>query len=179
MERQVICPSCGAATYRAADALATRDTLCHRCSERRLSNLTTKELRRLALDRSIFGALFMGRGGLLLRLSGRRLDVFRSLYLVPITLVWRLLVAVVLGITQVVLLPIKAARWLFTRGSKKGKAPAPYDEGEVTVQAEADENAVVHAAVERVTVRETTVREVVIEAAAVRHESAAPSSSED
>src|SRR6266849_2988654 len=95
-----------------------------------LDNLTTNELRNLALDRGVLGARFMGRGKLLRRLRRQWLGVLPYLYLLPPALAWQLSVVVVLVVTQavlllaqIVLLPFKAARWLFARPSKAQPQP--------------------------------------------------------
>ena len=86
-----------------------------------LRKLTTKELRALARDRGFLGAQLMGRSKLLRCLRGQ--SVLHSWYFLPFALAWRLSIVLLSIITQTVLLPFKAARWLFTRPSKTQPKP--------------------------------------------------------
>ena len=131
-----------------------------------LNNLTTKELRNLALDRGVLAARFMSRGSLLRDLRRQRLTPFQHLYLLPIVLAWQLVVVVGLVVTllvQFLLLPFKFARWLLARPSKP-QPTASKAVSQVPKRATATPPAVPESSVSLilVQVREVLIREVTI-----------------
>ncbi len=75
-----------------------------------LNNLTTKELRHIALDQGFAKARFMTRAGLLLRLQQGPIAAYEYAYLLPIALVGQILLLLV----RTVLLPVELAQLLWS-----------------------------------------------------------------
>ena len=68
--KQVICPSCGAGSYR--DDEFNGDKRCYRCFGDTLKGLKRRELRMLAKDHAIVGYRWLGKRGLIRSLTGRK-----------------------------------------------------------------------------------------------------------